>query len=344
MKRTKARIGAALAVIAVIIFPLGVINFIAAESDLTHVFFHDGDEILEFRVAAETVGGFLNETGIETGQHDRLSHNRSAGLWDGIEIVREREVAFYVSKNGGDAIQKIAMPGRTVEDVQRQLQHEHSTALVFAGDTSTVIENGDVLSFDTFHVRHERELFPLPYQTLRNHTSSVSQGRERLRIPGEYGEKAVTTAVLYVANLEESRDYAGTEILREPVDAILDIGTGWLGALADVTADDFHYYRRIRMEATAYTSGYSCTGKHPCDPWYGITASGRRVEHGIVAVDRNVIPLGTRLYVENHGFSIAADVGGAIRGNKIDLFMYDIEDAIQFGRRHLYVWILDDIN
>jgi len=95
------------------------------------------------------------------------------------------------------------------------------------------------------------------------------------------------------------------------------------------------------MEATAYTSGYGCTGKLPCDPWYGITASGMHVRHGVVAVDRTLIPLGTRLYVEGYGFAIAADVGGAIRGYKIDLFMYCINDARRFGRRHINVWILD---
>jgi 3D (Asp-Asp-Asp) domain-containing protein len=97
------------------------------------------------------------------------------------------------------------------------------------------------------------------------------------------------------------------------------------------------------MEATAYTAGYCCTNKHPWDPWYRITASGREVEHGIVAVDRTLIPLGTRLYVDGYGFAIAADVGGAIRGYKIDLFMEDLGDALRFGRRHIYVWVLDNI-
>jgi len=65
------------------------------------------------------------------------------------------------------------------------------------------------------------------------------------------------------------------------------------------------------------------------------------VEHGIVAVDPTVIPLGTRLYVEGYGFALAADTGSAIRGYKIDLFMEYIGDARQFGRRDVTVFILE---
>ncbi|MCL2455911.1 MAG: 3D domain-containing protein, partial [Defluviitaleaceae bacterium] len=204
-------------------------------------------------------------------------------------------------------------------------------------------KNGDIINIDTWVTRTEVELITLPYATIENKTNSVPQGRQHSRVEGEDGEKAITTSIVYIAGVEESRDYVGTEILREPVDAILDIGTGWLGSLTNVNAPDFHYSQRVRMEATAYTKYFGCTGKHPEDPGFGITASGRPVQHGIVAVDRSVIPLGTRLYVDGYGFAIAADVGGAIRGDKIDLYMSTIEEALRFGRRHIDVWILDEI-
>jgi len=95
------------------------------------------------------------------------------------------------------------------------------------------------------------------------------------------------------------------------------------------------------MNASAYTAGFSCTGKRPGHPAYRITRSGREVEHGIVAVDPAFIPLGTKLYVEGYGFAIAADTGGAIRGYKIDLFMEYMGDALRFGRRNITVFILE---
>jgi 3D (Asp-Asp-Asp) domain-containing protein len=258
-------------------------------------------------------------------------------------ITIEREINFYVQIDGYAPRPRAVRAGTDVDVVIRQLQQELDTALLFHGDDFQQIAHGDTLEFSTWRSRLEVEYIPLPYSIIENYTGAVSRGRQHLRIPGEYGTMAITTAIVYIAGAEDSREISSTEILYEPIYAILDIGTGWLGSLTDTTAPDFHYFRRIRMEATAYTAYYCCTNKHPDDPWFGITASGRRVEHGIVAVDRSIIPLGTRLYVEGYGFALAADVGGAIRGYKIDLYMYTIEEALRFGRRFLYVWILDEI-
>ena len=67
----------------------------------------------------------------------------------------------------------------------------------------------------------------------------------------------------------------------------------------------------ISMVATAYTA--DCSG---CS---GVTKSGQRAGHGIVAVDPRVIPLGSQLYIPGYGHAVAGDTGGAIHGNRIDL-------------------------
>ena len=59
-----------------------------------------------------------------------------------------------------------------------------------------------------------------------------------------------------------------------------------------------------------------------CDSDPFTTATGRRVRFGIAAVDPKVIPLHTKLYVAGYGYAIAADTGGLIKNNKIDLFFW----------------------
>lgn len=91
------------------------------------------------------------------------------------------------------------------------------------------------------------------------------------------------------------------------------------------------------MKATAY----NCN-----EPGLGtITASGTTVHWGVVAVDRRVIPLGTKLYIVSndgycvYGFAVAEDTG--VRGERVDLYMNSIEECIQFGVRNCTVYILD---
>ncbi len=100
------------------------------------------------------------------------------------------------------------------------------------------------------------------------------------------------------------------------------------------TSRGFLRYTSVRvMEASAYLptdGGGSC-----------ITATGLPARHGIVAVDPDVIPLGTRLYIPGYGIALAADTGGMIVGDMIDLCMEDYDDAIQFGRRDIDVYILE---
>ncbi|KGX87047.1 3D domain-containing protein [Pontibacillus litoralis] len=93
----------------------------------------------------------------------------------------------------------------------------------------------------------------------------------------------------------------------------------------------------IAMQATAYTA--NCSG---CS---GVTATGidlhANPNQKVVAVDPNVIPLGTKVHVEGYGTAIAGDTGGAINGNKIDLYMQSKQDALQFGRQTVQVTIIE---
>lgn len=90
--------------------------------------------------------------------------------------------------------------------------------------------------------------------------------------------------------------------------------------------------RSIVMEATAYTAAEG-SGT-------GLTATGQPLQRGMVAVDPSVIPLGTQLYIEGYGYAVAADTGGAISGNHIDLAMDSVSEALDFGRQQVVVHIL----
>jgi 3D (Asp-Asp-Asp) domain-containing protein len=85
----------------------------------------------------------------------------------------------------------------------------------------------------------------------------------------------------------------------------------------------------MTFTATAYT-------------WTGNrTATGTWPSRGTVAVDPRVIPLGTELHIEGYGSAVAADTGGAIQGQKIDLYMDSEHECWQWGRRQVEVRVIE---
>jgi 3D (Asp-Asp-Asp) domain-containing protein len=127
--------------------------------------------------------------------------------------------------------------------------------------------------------------------------------------------------------------------------ALLQIGQALkIPNLTKTLSANYQIKQVLSANLTAYTAGFESTGKNPGDPDYGVTASGAHVKDGVtIAVDPSVIPLGTKVYIEGIGVRVAEDTGGAINGNRIDVYMNDLTAALQFGyKRNIKVYILQD--
>lgn len=87
---------------------------------------------------------------------------------------------------------------------------------------------------------------------------------------------------------------------------------------------------------TAYCHCVKCCGKTD-----GITASGDKATEGVtVAMDKSM-PFGTKIYIDGVGERIVQDRGGAIKGDRIDLYFENHQDAMNFGRQTKQVTILN---
>lgn len=87
-------------------------------------------------------------------------------------------------------------------------------------------------------------------------------------------------------------------------------------------------------------SGYSADD--PVQGTNNVTAIGEEVRVGIIAVDPDVIPLGTRIEIKDMGFFTAEDTGGKIEGNRIDIYFDSKKEAQEFGRKGVWIKILDN--
>lgn len=96
------------------------------------------------------------------------------------------------------------------------------------------------------------------------------------------------------------------------------------------------------FEVTAYTAGVESTGKNTSHPAYGLTASGSKVKDGRTIACPPKYPFGTKMKIADVGYRVCEDRGGAIKSGHLDLYMSNLSDAIEFGRKTLLVEILEE--
>ncbi|WP_371363548.1 hypothetical protein SRRS_44280 [Sporomusa rhizae] len=96
----------------------------------------------------------------------------------------------------------------------------------------------------------------------------------------------------------------------------------------------------LNIKATAYAPG-----PHDNDQWGDKTYMGTTVRPGIIAVDPNIIPLGSKVYIEypdgTGQYAVAEDTGGAIKGNRIDVAVNSVDKAYDFGIKNVKVYVVD---
>lgn len=161
---------------------------------------------------------------------------------------------------------------------------------------------------------------------------------------------------LSTSGYQTSKVHAGTMEAREPILPAKKMHT-FMEDKTYISSDqlseqrtieesiNFEQYPTAKVTATGYTAGIESTGKTPEHPDYGITYSGVKVKRDLystIAADLDVFPLGTILYIPDYGYGVVTDIGGAIKGNKIDLYFHTIEDVYaQWGKRDVDVYVIE---
>ena len=172
----------------------------------------------------------------------------------------------------------------------------------------------------------------IPYKTVVNDVDTVQKGTTVTVIEGEEGFEVSTVSTKVVnGKLTDQSTVISTE-KKDPVTCVKEHGIG--GRFTAPDGKTYEYSYRLTVTATAYYDAYH----------RGMTATGHATVPGIVAVDRTVIPLHSKLYVfgkiGDFGIVKAEDVGN-FRGNWIDVYFNTLEECCAFGRQKLQVYVLE---
>ncbi|NLB16488.1 MAG: hypothetical protein GX827_06740, partial [Clostridiales bacterium] len=203
---------------------------------------------------------------------------------------------------------------------------------------SAVLEDDMELKMDLVTFIDTEIFETIPYEIKTIETDTVPKGTKILLRSGINGTADCIYRERYLNGELQSSEKISENVDMHPQTEVVYEGVG--GKFQAPNGQWIEYLYWFDAEATAYgvDTGFGGDGKY--------VASGKIAQIGMIAVDPNVIPLGSKCYVIGDSYDIgvvyAEDIGGAIKGNKIDIYMGDdLEAQLQFGRRQMRVYVLD---
>lgn len=200
------------------------------------------------------------------------------------------------------------------------------------------------IRLDRYQTQVEQRKELLAYQTIEKKDSNLLKGKTRVQQPGKEGYRLIEiTKVVKNGEVVSTQERVVEEV--KPQEKIVLVGTKVPArdtstlvasrsasrraeAPVEGTIAGMPYYKALKVHSTAYTH----TGRR--------TATGVMPTVGTVAVDPRVIPYGTKMYIPGYGVGIAQDTGGAIVGNRIDVFFNTQKEALNWGRRTITIYLL----
>ncbi len=323
----------------------------------------DGENTYTVRTMRDDASYILSKAGITVADGDEVTYTGIDGGKGSIEISR----AFDVSIVKGDELITVTMTGGTVLQAIEKAGIEYSTDDIVSLDVNAAVSGGMQITYDDVDFQYVTEEVEIAHDTTTEYSSSLKKGEVKTVSQGVNGiksytylQKLVNGKIVESTVVEENivKDAVGEKTLigtkeekatsttdsKKEKAATTSNGVKTVSSLTpsspielDANGRPVNYKKLITGKATAY-SPYD--GSH--------TATGKAVRTGYVAVNPDVIPYGTELYIITadgsivYGYAVAEDTGGfAKKGNvTVDLFFDTYAECISFGVRNVEIYVL----
>lgn len=326
--------------ISAVMLVLAILTVVICSMRKTIIVSIDGKE-QKVTTLSSTYKSALSNNNITVGSKDKVIPSLDSKVENGAKLSIKKALNVHVNVNGTQLTIKSAE-----DSVQKMLEKEGIGLQEFDKVTpskDTALKDGLKIEVVRVAVKEVKETKPIDYTTVVKKDEDMDQGSKKTLQEGQPGEKETISKIVYENGKEVSRKVVSETVKKQPVQKIVAMGT--LSVYTPSRGGKITYKDSIRMRATAYTSDYESTGKGPGDAAFGITATGTVAKrnsnsYSSVAVDPRVIPLGTKLYIEGYGYAVAEDTGGAIKGNRIDLFYNSSAEANNWGVRWVNVYVI----
>lgn len=184
------------------------------------------------------------------------------------------------------------------------------------------------------------EQVTIPYETVTKNTTEATEGTtNKVLQEGEDGLKEVTYKVKYQNEVEIEKTLLSEVVVKEPVNKIVQVQktqTSRAATLPRTTGSTTNATTTTTASAGTYKITAYCSCAKCCGKATGRTASGTRATAGRTVAASSQFAFGTQLNIGGHVYTVE-DRGGAINGNKIDIYVNSHSEALRWGVRYLPV-------
>ncbi|RDW16841.1 G5 and 3D domain-containing protein [Oceanobacillus chungangensis] len=301
-----------------------------------------------YYTTADSVGDFFIEQDLSFAAHDVISHKTTDQTVDGLHI--HIATAYQVTIHDGAKKRIVWTTGGSVFDLLNKNKIKLNDHDRIQPSVEEVVNENTAVSIVRVNKAIDEVNESVSYSTERQHDSTLNKGEEKVITQGKDGTVVKKYEVTTENGKEVSRELISEETKEASVNRVIAVGTKepqaeqGLVTLASTSSGESRGImqtstggKSLTMTASAFTS--DCSG---CS---GYTATGINLSANpnmkVIAVDPNVIPLGSKVWIEGYGVAIAGDTGGAINGNRIDVHVPTKSDAFSWGVRTVQVEILD---
>lgn len=252
--------------------------------------------------------------------------------------------AKMVTVTADGLTKNLLLPYGTVEEALIMGGVKLSPEDVLDVKRSDSLKKVDAITIKRVTYKNETVTEAVPYDKVKENSDELALGESKIGTEGVDGEKAVVKKVKYIDGERDSSETIAEKIIKKPVDEVTLVGTkgagstGGAGTFTDENGVEVAYKYVLTGSGTAYTAAPG-----------SLTSTGAAVFEGGVAVNPNLIPYGSKVYVVStdgsraYGYATAVDTGGALMDGSaiVDCFYFSYHACMNWGRRNVNVYVIE---
>lgn len=291
------------------------------------------DEKKTVWTTVDTVKEFLEEQKISLNEHDQINQKENNPIEHKMEVVVH--TAFPVTLVDAGKKKQVWSTSTTVADFLTQQKISLDKLDRVEPALKEKVKDEAIVNITRIEKVTDVVEQPINFAVITQKDDDLPHGTEKVLKEGTEGVVSKKYEVTKENGKEISRKLLSETTVKEKQDKIVSVGTK--DDVIQLASRGEESGQEVFVNSTAYTA--SCNG---CS---GRTATGIDLKANpnakVIAVDPSFIPLGTKVYVEGYGYAVAADTGGSVKGQKIDVFFSTKAEAYRWGNRQVKIKIIN---